>query len=157
MLEDWLLDERKKRTRELADAFAELVSPNTFTEEAGKLGYTVTKTEAFTRSGQGIELPSSGQLVSLIFSNQLGAAVVAPAPDDGFYIGLATDIIDADSGKESDLVAEIDNRLSRAIAGDLLSQYDMSLEKLYGVKINNDAFDRALEIATQSLPLRTAP
>lgn len=162
ILDDWKKEEQSIKTLELAETLSnlwkEVVLSNglelvRFDDIASEYGYQLIKTNPFYRILRDETFPGTSQLASLLFSSQPGESVIAPGKNGGFDVAITTDIIKPEIINEDDQLKNISNEFSQSIARDLLGQYTSALEILYGVNINNDAFERALEIATQSLPI----
>lgn len=153
VLEDWTGEERTRRARDIADAFAERARLLGLPEAANQEGYEISTTAPFTRGGAGLDGTASRQLVSLLFGAAVGELVTAPAPGGGFHVAALSQVAAADTAEVEAELAQLRGQLAGAMAGDLLSQYDNSLAAAHGISIDDRAQQQALEAATQVLPV----
>jgi peptidyl-prolyl cis-trans isomerase D len=114
---------------------------------AAESGGTVKTSEALTRSSSTADLPETA--MPLAFSLATGAAAWTPSADDSQRLIFRLKSIEPAATLAEDTRKNIKARLAQLRAGDIASQYVSGLEKQYGLKVNQDLYNRLYQQSDQ--------
>jgi peptidyl-prolyl cis-trans isomerase D len=147
--QDWLSVERRKALQELAQKMTDRLNKGEAIEAIAKeLGQKVAVTKPLKRDDKADGIAPAG--VNLAFSLAKGAAAHADSGQSGGDAGakggrvlIKVDTVTVPAAPEKADADKLTNEISQQLSEDLASQYMASLQSRYGVKINQDALNRA--------------
>ncbi len=141
VLAAWREAERRKAAAERAAAAAGRINGGEeIAAVAGELAFPLATSEALRRDGDGADAAFSFEVVTALFSLDVGKAASAPARDGGGYVvARLAEIVEADGG--GDGLSELRDALRVGIANDLTAQFGEMLRARYPVEVNQGAFN----------------
>jgi peptidyl-prolyl cis-trans isomerase D len=147
--QDWLTVERRKALQDMAQKMADRLNKGEAIDVIAKeLGQKVATTKPLKRDDKADGISPAG--VNLAFSLAKGAAAHADSGQAGGEPGakggrvlIKVDTITVPAAPEKADADKLTNEISQQLSEDLASQYMASLQSRYGVKINQDALNRA--------------
>ena len=144
VIADWIADRRDSQLLERAASLvARLEEGQTLQRVAEAEGLEVRTSQAMTRDESDPAVTPSERLPGQLFRLEVGQPTIASAPN-GQIVAVLTEIVEADPAASEAEVAALRSQLQGALAGDVLNLYATSLERAYGVTVNQAVIDRVL-------------
>ena len=143
--QDWLAVERRKALQDMAQKMADRLNKGEAIEAIAKeIGQKVAMTRPLKRDDKVDGIAPAG--ISLAFSLAKGAAAHADNGQVGAKGGrvlIKVDTITVPAAPEKADADKLTGEIAQQLSEDLASQYMASLQSRYGVKINQEALNRA--------------
>ena len=137
VIADWTADQRDGQLLERAASLvARLEEGQTLQRVAETEGLEVRTTQPMTRDETDPGITPSDRLPGQLFRLEVGQPTIANGPN-GQIVAVLTEVVEAE-------VAALRSQLQGALAGDVLNLYATSLEREYGVSVNQAVIDRVL-------------
>lgn len=149
---DWLVEERTKRTADVAQALLDKAKAGEFAAVAAGEKLALDTTAPFTRTGAGLGNTFPPQLVGQMFGSEVGAYAMAPSPTGAYIVARLKEVNAADPAAAEPDVEKIRTTVQGDVTEEMLAAYQETLRARYGMTVNDRAFEQALTLAQQSLP-----
>ncbi|WP_162906519.1 peptidyl-prolyl cis-trans isomerase [Algihabitans albus] len=141
---DWKIDQRDSQQLERAsDLVARLEEGQTLQRVAEAEGLQIRTTPPMTRDESDPNVTPSERLPSQLFRLEVGQPTIADATA-GQIVAVLREIVEADPATAEAEVTALRSQLQGALAGDVLNLYATSLEREYGVSVDQAVIDRIL-------------
>lgn len=143
VVQHWQADARREGARKLAETLAQRARQGTdLAALAKEIGQPVREFGPVARDTK--DETVSPQFVQALFDARQGGIFTAPAADQGFVVAQASQILPADAAIHPDAVQAVRQNLAAAMTEDVLRQYQVALEKRFGVRVNSQAVEAAI-------------
>jgi len=141
----WKNAARAEATRKRAeDLVARLKSGVTLSELSNLRGAEISETKPFLRTGQGLEKPLPGQLITELFGTDRGGVVEA-AGDGAHYIARLKDVVAAVPSADRDGLSVVRGQIAGDIGTDLAAQLTQALRQRHGVTVNRASLEQSYQ------------
>ena len=141
----WKDAARAKATRKRAENLvARLKSGVTLRELSNLDGAEISETKPFLRTGQGLEKPLPGELITELFGTDRGG-VVAAAGDGAHYVARLKDVVAAVPSADRDGLSAVRGQIAGDIGADLTAQFTQALRQRHGVTVNRASLEQSYQ------------
>lgn len=138
VVEEWIRDFKMRAARQTAEEIAAAARAGRALDElAEEKGARLVKSQPLTRTSGRAQSEVSAEMVSQLFTIDVGGYAVAEAGDgSGFVVGRLDEVLDASPETDNVVLLQLRDTLNSSIAQDILAQYQVALQQEVGARVN---------------------